>query len=99
MDNHDFKKGNQKMRSSTIRKHPHNNQLKDYYLKYRNIITLLIKNAKKSYYKTELQTAENNSKLKWKLIGDEIGIKIKNNKHPKLIANSFNEYYINVASQ
>jgi hypothetical protein len=32
---------------SQVRKHPHNNQLKDYYLKYRNMVTLLIRNTKK----------------------------------------------------
>lgn len=57
---------------SQIRKHPHNNQLKNYYLKYRNMISLFIRDAKKSYFKTELQKAENNLRLKWKLIGDQI---------------------------
>lgn len=67
------------------------------------MVTLLIRNTKKSYYKTELRRkAENNSKLKWKLIGDQIGknkkqqtihkiltkngIEINFNEHPKLIA-------------
>lgn len=49
---------------SQVRKYPHNNQLKDYYLKYRNMITLLIRKAKKSYCRIKLQKVENYSKLK-----------------------------------
>lgn len=71
MGNRRFNKGHQKRDHlhSQVKKYPHNNQLKYYYLKYRNTITILIRNDKKSYYKTELQKSENNSKS----IGEQIG--------------------------
>lgn len=74
----------------------------------------LIREVKTSYYKTKLLKAENNPKLKWKILGELTakhkkpnnlhkiittdGVEINVNEYPKLIANNFNEYYINIAS-
>ncbi|KAF0761894.1 Reverse transcriptase domain-containing protein, partial [Aphis craccivora] len=39
----------------TLKKHPLNEKLKEYYLKYRNTLTNIIKKAKTKYYKSELE--------------------------------------------
>jgi len=49
----------------SFKKHPLNDKLKQYYLKYRNTLTNTIKEAKTKFYKSELEKAGNDSKLNW----------------------------------
>jgi hypothetical protein len=55
-----------------IRESPLNLKLRNYYLKFKNKLRNLIKEAKIAYYKIERHNSGNNMKLKWKIINDII---------------------------
>jgi len=56
-----------------VKKHNTNENLKKYYKNFRNKVTQLIRNAKNVYYKSELEKANGNPKMYWKLINNFIG--------------------------
>lgn len=51
-----------------VRTYSLNIKLKEFYLKFRNKLTNILKEAKIIYYKKELQKCSNNTKHKWKII-------------------------------
>jgi len=51
-----------------VKKHNNNENLKKYYKNFRNKVTQLTRNAKNLYYKSELEKANGNPKMCWKLI-------------------------------
>jgi hypothetical protein len=97
-----------------VKKHNTNDNLKKYYKNFRNKVTQLIRNSKNVYYKSELEKANGNPKMCWKLINNFIGRSknkyyITNNilhnstelnvkENGKIISNKFNDFFINVAS-
>lgn len=74
-----------------VKKHPHNLKLKNYYAKFRNKVTNIIKNAKIFYYKTELPKSGSNPKLNWQVINNIIARNKKSNSLKKLLNNSKNK--------
>ena len=79
---------------------------------YRNILKLLLKDSKKQYFNEFFKNNINNIKNTWKGIKDIINIKSKVNSQPncifhnnsnisdpKIIADSFNEYFSNVGKK
>ncbi|KAF0720008.1 B box-type domain-containing protein [Aphis craccivora] len=70
-----------------VKKHPLNLNLKDYYVKFRNTITKIIKNAKILYYKAEFIKSGNNTKLKWQNINNILAKNKKSNNLKELLNN------------
>ena len=84
-----------------------------YYKQFRNRVVNEIKNSKKSYFQNYFVENRSNMKLLWKGIrsvikmksGESNSIPFLTNKtgnkitDPNLIANNFNDYFINVANQ
>jgi len=97
-----------------VKKYNNNENLKKYYKNFRNKVTQLIRNAKNSYYKSELEKANGNPKMCWKLINNLFGRGNKKNRtintimhngtelnvkeNGNIISNKFNDYFINMAS-
>jgi hypothetical protein len=84
-----------------------NNQLKKiHYRKYFKILTQVIKEAKRMHYNKEVLESNNKVKAVWKIVKKETeeysteeltpSIKVNDNaiKNPKLLANSFNTYFL-----
>ena len=78
------------------------------YRQYRNILTRTIKASKNAYYKQKFSQCEGNSKYTWKILNKMMGknsnsqskvMKVNNivTDDANLIANTFNEYYANIA--
>lgn len=94
-------------------KYPHANYYKNCYKKYRNLITNLIRKEKKRYLNDFFDRNLNNPKETWNQLKSLLYNKnvrerepsckmlMEGNFHisdPKLIANTFNRYFVNVAS-
>lgn len=88
------------------------NNLLNHYKQYRNLITLLCRQSKDSYYKSYFSTNLNNSKLIWKGINNILGVnqssknsikslKINNSicNDPQNIANTLNNHFCTVADK
>jgi len=74
----------------TLKKYPLNKKLKQYYLKYSNTLTNIIKDEKTKYYKSEPEKAGNDSKLNWKIIKNAT-YRSKANSFIQSINNKFGE--------
>ena len=84
--------------------------LKNKYLKYKNKLVTIIRQAEKKYYADKLSEVKDNLAKTWKVINEMCGKKclhkqvnkIKVNDKiiddPQLIANQFNDYFANVGS-
>ena len=84
--------------------------LKNKYLKYKNKLVTIIRQAEKHYYASKLSEVKNNLSKTWKVMNEMCGkncmrkqitqIKIKDEiiDDPQLIANQFNDYFANVGS-
>jgi len=95
-----------------MRRQPFNAYFKRSYIIYRNILNNLIKIAKNTYYKTQIELSGNNTKKVWDLI--KIASNTKINKqtiineikdesgkiihNSKEVANIFNSFFFNVGS-
>lgn len=55
------------------KKHPDNTKLKNYYNKYKNKLTSLVRAAKICFYKKQFSKTINDPKLTWKLINKLTG--------------------------
>lgn len=53
-----------------IKKHPNNEELKQYFKKTKNIITSCIRTAKDNFYKKEIDKNKHDSKKLWKTINE-----------------------------
>lgn len=86
--------------------------VKNIYVRYRNKINSLIKQAKSSYYKTQIEQAGNNSKTIWNTINESINkcrkstgpTEIKNDNNilindKKAIAENFNNFFANIGNK
>jgi len=56
--------------SKMVSKHPNNIKLREYYIKFRNHFTTLLRARKISFYKSEFSNTSTNPKLTWKLINN-----------------------------
>ena len=76
---------------------------------YRNKLTTLIRTSKKNYFTNKLDACKHNTKLTWNILNDILGRKTKRNlpsyfyddnlaliTDPSVIANKFNNYFVNV---
>ena len=85
------------------------NEKKEEYKRYANMLTKLIKYSKKEYYNHQFHMHKDNLKSTWKVIGTLIKRKtkgqtipnklVRNNitySNPKEIAEQFNEYFVNI---
>ena len=84
----------------------------NYYKRYRNSLTTIIRKAKESYFKNRFSNSVNDSKATWKLINSMLTcnrrkgnnvIKLRGDNaelidDPKLVADEFNDYFSNVAT-
>jgi hypothetical protein len=82
-------------------------KFKQYYNRFRNNLSDVIKATKLSYFERKFETSKGNSKLIWKTVNEIAGQKklnrnlslnINNNliTDPKLVANEFNNYFLTV---
>ncbi len=91
-----------------LKKEPENHLLRETYKTARNIINRDIKTSKKNHYLKYFEDCKNNMKKTWKGINDLINIRSSSNfvnqliidKHiinePKQIANTMNNFFVNV---
>ena len=67
------------------------------YKKYRNILTSVLRNAEKLFYKKALSNCCNNSKKTWSILNNIIkGCTFSNYLNTTLSADDFNLYFSNV---
>lgn len=101
--------------SKKVKSQPFNLSLKATYTNYRNTLTQLIRTTKHNYYRNKINEAGNNLRRVWSIINevtecntkrDDIKHKIKNidgdeidSNNTKSVANTFNEYFVNVGTQ
>jgi len=71
----------------TLKKHSLNEKRKQYYLKYRNMLTNTIKEVKTKFYKSELEKSGNDSKLNWKFFKNATNRSKTNNSFIQTIDN------------
>jgi hypothetical protein len=88
-----------------------NQIMKIHYRKYCRILTQVIKEAKRLHYNKQLLESDNKVKVVWKILKKETGkvskedvtpaIKINYNviKNPKIIAHSFNTYFLTIVER
>lgn len=85
---------------------------KHVYIQYKNILTGLIKRAKKNYLYLKFNSERNNIKGTWRLINSLLNKSKSNNNFPSYlvhngakiddvnnIANSFNDYFVNIGNR
>ena len=84
--------------------------MKKKYKSYRNELNHLVRIAKKNYYSKKLEQAGNDLKSTWKAINELISKKKQTNRNlpssfvdndnnisdPELIANNFNQFFVNI---
>ena len=93
--------------------YPENQFLKMRYITFRNSLANIIKNTKKRYYDNKLESGRNNQNKFWSTLNELVFNKSRSNKdtvssilndenetisEPKLIAEYFNTYFINIGS-
>lgn len=94
-----------------VKRHPENNNLKQYYIHFRNKLRNDIKLTKQNYYKQKFVQCGNDAKSTWNLINKltkqsngndrNINLEINNKmeKNPVVIANEFNSFFLNIVDQ
>jgi hypothetical protein len=82
---------------------------KEYYIRYKKIYNKVIREAKRLTNNKRISSSDNKSKVMWDIIKEELGTRKKEAKNieitrnglsiqdPNEIANSFNNYYVNIA--
>ena len=94
-----------------MRRFPNNKTLQDYYKRYRNICTSIIKRSKEEYYRKKIETDNFNPKTVWRVVSEmsnggsrmtsnvqeiQIGKQVINNKSE--VTQHFNRYFTNVGA-
>lgn len=75
-----------------VRKHPDNVDVKNYYLRYTNIMTNMVKDAKTLFYTNKVQEMNSNNKIFKKIIGEFTTKKHTENKIQKIIREGIKLY-------
>ena len=79
----------------------------DYYSRYRNMITSIIRNSKKLYFRNKFNNAQSSIKKTWKLINGIMGLNKNKSRDVRLkvngnfienndVASAFNNYFSNI---
>jgi len=79
--------------SLKVKKHPNNDKLRSYYVKYKNIFTSILRITKNNFYKKKFNDISYSPKLTWKLITELTLSKNKNSNHIKSLMHN-NEHII-----
>ena len=92
-----------------LKKHPSDAHLKASYNKFKNYVNKNLKNSKKNYFSSYFDTCKNNMKKIWKRVNEIItksgSYKVTQLYHknsyiddPKLVSETFNNFFVNVGS-
>lgn len=97
-----------------LKKQPFNVKLLDYFKKYRNILTNLLRKAKERYYKQEIELVRHDSRKLWQVLNEVIEKKAHSEKiqsieidgqltdtesdGPKCV-NAFNDFFISIGEK
>ena len=81
---------------SKMRKFPEKENLKEKYRQYRNMLTSIIRKAKKMHYYTQFQENMGDTNKTWKIINEIINKKGKVSKTPQKLQSADGEKYLTV---
>jgi hypothetical protein len=97
--------------SKTVKRNPHDIQLRNRYISFRNSLSKEIKSAKILYYREQILQSTGNPKKFWRVVNEVGGVKAKHNIFPikyfsnvagsngaREVANRFNDFFSNVGS-
>ena len=88
-----------------------NPKLKHYYKSYCKILSKIIKEAKRQHYNKQILTSHNKTRTVWNIVKTETGRRIRKEdvssltingeliQSQQVIANSFNDYFLNIAEK
>ena len=88
-----------------------NPKLKHYYKSYCKILSKIIKEAKRQHYNKQILTSHNKTRTIWNIVKTETGRRIRKEEvssltingeliqNQQVIANSFNDYFLNIAEK